>query len=460
MRALLAALAVTLLSARAEAAPICSSVAKFNESGVVAREGTLTFKVKGIDPNIGKGALASLVDTRNMNAGTPCAGTYFKVYGPGPDLGKVKDELYNVCCKACDTCTTERGGTLGCETWAGEARSSVIFKAKTQTCDIEVRFGGTPNQHSYSVKCDDGAGDMGVGDNLYLLEVNHVSLLEGFGGAGKIDGASVLSEQFCYEPITPMPDAGVVDGGPATPTLLSLPVAEDVTASSAAPTVVYADVNDLSCGDDSEAFFKFVVPASVGIVKKATLHLTNAGTSSAEGDGGALFAVSSNAWSEATLTWNTRPARGARLGRVGPVSLGQKVSLDVTGAVPTAGTYSFVLAVEATDRNGTHFASKEVSAAKAPTLELEYTTVMLGSDAGVADTSPPSASTDAGVTHATPPTGDPEDFRGGCQSHGTGRTRPWLVLAIAAMLLRRRARRETGRSSQRVLTVVARWTAS
>lgn len=442
MRALAAALAVTLPAARAEAAPICSTVAKFNASGVVAREGTLTFKVKGIDPNVGKGALASVVDTRTMNAGTPCVGTYFKVYGPGPDLGKVKDELYNVCCKACDTCTTERGGTLGCETWAGEARSSVIFKAPTQTCDIEIRFGGTPNQHSYSVKCDDGAGDMGVGDNLYLLEVNHVSLLEGYGGTGKIDGASVLSEQFCYEPITLAPDAGV-DSGPTMPTVLSIPVAEDVTASNATPTVVYADVNDLSCGDDSEAFFKFVVPASVGTVKKATLHLTNAGTASAEGDGGALFAVSSNAWSETTLTWNTKPARGARIGRVGPVSLGQKVSLDVTGAVPSAGTYSFVLAVEATDKNGTHFASKEASAAKAPVLELEYTTaspVMPGSDAGVADTSPPSGAADTGAANATPPEdGAAEDFSGGCQSHAGRWTVAWLMLAIAAMLARLRS---------------------
>jgi hypothetical protein len=447
----LAAVGVLFVARSAQAAPICSTVAAFNaeaaSKGIVARSGTLTYKVTGIDPNAGKGALGSLVDLRSKDAtGNPCVGTYFKVYGPGPDFGKVKDELYNVCCKTCDTCTTERGGALGCETWAGEARSSLIFTAPTQTCDIEIRFGGTPNQHSYSVKCDDGKGDVGVGDNLYILEVNHVSLLEGYGGTGKIVGGKVLSDQFCYEPLSVAPpmDAGVDS---AVPTSTTIPVNEDVTASNEAPTAVYPDVRDLSCGSDSEFFLKFVVPSTVGSVKRAILHLTNAGTTSAEGDGGALYRVESNAWSESTLTWSGKPARGARIGRVGPVTLNQEVTLDVTSVVTTAGTYSFVMAPEATDTNGTHFASKE--AGKAPTLELEYSAPVAPSDAGV-----PMSDAAAVADSAAPPVnnnpGDPapadagsSDFSGGCQTSG-GAASPFGLLAMLLLAVGR-SRRIPGR---------------
>ena len=446
MRGLLATIGALLVFGgvrTAAAAPICMSVAKFNEEavskGITARSGTLTFKVKGVDANLGKGALASLVDVRDKNAaGGPCVGTFFKVYGPGPDLGKVKDELFNVCCKACDTCTTERGGALGCETWAGEARSSVIFTAPTQTCDIEVRFGGTPNQHSYSVKCDDGKGDTGVGDNLYSLEVNRIALLSGYGGGSKVDGATVLSDQFCFEAVSTAPaDAGVDSSTPATS--MSIVAAEDVTASSATAGV-YPDVNDLSCGDDSELFLKFIVPTTVGTVTKATLSLTVANTASAEGDGGAVYRADSNAWSETTLVYAGRPGHGARLGHIGPLALNQRATLDVTSAVTTAGTYSFAVAVEPTDRNGTHFLSKEASSANPPTLTLEYgpPTTMPTADAGVAETTP---SADTGCTTCTPQAkpddsrAPEEDFTGSCAYGGSERSELALVSALTALLL-------------------------
>lgn len=443
--------AALLLTARANATPICGSVAAFNASGKIATSGTLTFKVTGIDPNAGKGALASLIDARSKTAaGEPCAGTYFKVYGPGVDLGKVKDELFNVCCTSCATCTTDRSGTLGCETWAGEARSSVIFTAPTQTCDIEVRFGGTPNKHSYAISCDDGKGDNGVGDNTYELGVTQVTLLEGYGGVGKISGATILSEQFCYEAATVAPDAGVDSG--ASPSTLEVPVAEDVTAASATPTSVYADVNDLACGTGEEVFLKFVVPDSVGTVKKATLTLTNAGTISAEGDGGAIYRTE-NAWSETTLTWNTRPPKsGSPVASVGAVASNQVVTLDVTAAIPTRGTYSFVMVQAGT--NGTHFSSKEVSAARAPKLTLEYV--------AEAPPPPPATTTDAGISGtdtgvardggAAPRAADEgSDFAGSC-STGSRRDTTLLSAIVAALLLsrsRRRAARDTASRARR-----------
>lgn len=445
MRVLLGVLGVVLLLAArtASAAPVCMSVAKFNEEavakGITARSGTLTFRVKGVDANAGKGALASLVDIRDKDAtGGPCVGTYFKVYGPGPDLGKVKDELFNVCCKTCETCTTERGGALGCETWAGEARSSVIFTSPAQTCDIEVRFGGTPNQHSYSVTCDDGKGDTGVGDNLYALEVNRIALLSGYGGGSKIEGATVLSDQFCFEAASSgtTGDAGVDSGTPSSMTLVA---AEDVTASSATAGV-YPDIKDLSCGDDSEVFLKFVVPSTVGTISRATLSVTAAATTSAEGDGGAIFRVDSNAWSETSLVWSGRPARGAKLGRIGPFALNQKASLDVTSALTGPGTYSFAVAIEPADRNGTHFLSKEASSASPPTLTLEYGPLPTKEpDAGVAETSAPGAS-DGGCASCTAARPDDrrapeEDFKGSCAYGASPGAASSLVGLFAASLL-------------------------
>jgi hypothetical protein len=418
----------------------------------------LTFKVTGIDANLGKGALASLIDGRTRTAtGAACAATYFKVYGPGPDLGKVKDELFNQCCTDCATCTTDRSGTLGCETWAGEARSSVIFTSTTQTCDIEVRFGGTPNQHSYAISCDDGKGDSGVGDDPYELGVTMVTLLEGEGGYGKIDGATILSEQFCYEAATVVPpaDAGVVDGGASSSTL-EIPVVEDVTAASTSPTSVSSDVMDLACGDGEELFLKFVVPETVGTVKKATLTLTNAGTPSAEGDGGAIHRVTSNAWSETTLTWSTKPPYDAAvIATIGPVALDQVVAVDVTSAITTRGTYS--LAMARSGGNGTHFSSKEVSAARGPRLTIEYVAAAPVVDPKDAGASPPDAgsdaATDAGGDAGTRPDSgvdrdradDPSDIRGGCAMGARADGSWWLLsLAFAGLALgARRTRRGT-----------------
>jgi len=452
--ALALSVAAIFVTARAHAAPTCGSVAAFNASGKVATAGTLTFKVTGIDPNAGKGALASLIDGRTKTStGSSCAGTYFKVYGPGVDFGKVKDELFNMCCTSCSTCTTDRSGTLGCETWAGEARSSVIFTAPTQTCDIEVRFGGSPNKHSYAVSCDDGKGDNGVGDNLYELGVTRVTLLEGESGAGKIVGATILSEQFCYEAasVAPPADAGVVDSGSSSSTL-ELPVVEDVTAASTSPTTVSSDVMDLACGSGEEFFLKFVVPETVGTVKKATLTLTNAGTASAEGDGGSIYRVASNAWSETTLTWNTRPMySGAAIASVGPVASNQVVNVDVTSAITTRGTYSLVMTTPG--GNGTHFSSKEVSPARAPRLTIEYVTasppVVEPMDAG--STVPPAA-TDAGTSKpisrddGNRADDDASDFTGSC-AMGSRADGAWLLFALIGAGVASRARRHPNAKS-------------
>jgi hypothetical protein len=96
----------------------------------------------------------------------------------------------------------------------------------------------------------------------------------------------------------------------------------------------------------------------------------------ANGAGGEVHAVSSSAWSETTLTFSAKPAADvASLGRIGPAEVDETVSLDLGGAITGPGTYSFAVISPASDTNGTHFYSKEGSAAQAAYLKLSYETV-------------------------------------------------------------------------------------
>jgi hypothetical protein len=204
-------------------------------------------------------------------------------------------------------------------------------------------------------------------------------------------------------------------------------------------------VNDLSVGDDSEFFLKFVVPSTVGKVKKATLTMTVATTASADGDGGAIFKVDSNAWSETTMTWSSRPARGPRLGHVGPLKMSDKPTLDVTSAITGPGTFSFAVARDPTDLNGTHFVSKEASMTNAATLMLEYgppdpTTPDAGTPpVTTPDSGTPTADSGSGARpdDSRSPESSSEDFTGGC-SFGSSANASWVLLVALLWNLRRR----------------------
>ncbi|MFH2010205.1 MAG: DNRLRE domain-containing protein, partial [bacterium] len=168
--------------------------------------------------------------------------------------------------------------------------------------------------------------------------------------------------QVCFE---------VVDTGVEVETV---PVVEDVTAAVGLPDSVYPDVNDLSVGyQDSEVYLKFVVGPIDGRITRATIHLRSAADASATGDGGELYAVPSNAWSENTLTWNTRPATaGGAIAPLSGVAPDQWYVIDASSAVTSDGTYSFAVVPRTTDLNSAHFLSKEASATYHPYLRIEY----------------------------------------------------------------------------------------
>jgi len=153
---------------------------------------------------------------------------------------------------------------------------------------------------------------------------------------------------------------------------------EDATVSSATPGSVVTPDTDLSCGpDDGNIYLKFTVPDPLGKIKKARVILTASSAPSSDGDGGDLFFVADNTWSEKTITWNTAPKTvPPALGQILGVVLGGAYPVDVTSRITGKGTYSFALtALTSGGTNGSHFLSKEASTTAGPKLVIEYNVV-------------------------------------------------------------------------------------
>jgi hypothetical protein len=105
---------------------------------------------------------------------------------------------------------------------------------------------------------------------------------------------------------------------------------------------------------DVDSHIRFAVTGAMTYVLEATLRVfATTGTV----DGPAVYATS-GAWSEASITWNSRPALvGAALDDVQVVSSSTWVEYDVTTLVTGDGTFSIVLATTSTD--GADFFSRE-----------------------------------------------------------------------------------------------------
>ena len=87
-------------------------------------------------------------------------------------------------------------------------------------------------------------------------------------------------------------------------------------------------------------YLKFTV-SGAGAVDGATLRLF---VTEASVDGGSLYLVPINTWSEASLTWSNKPApSGGPIDTLGAVAANTWVELDVSSVVTGNGTYSFAL---------------------------------------------------------------------------------------------------------------------
>jgi hypothetical protein len=105
---------------------------------------------------------------------------------------------------------------------------------------------------------------------------------------------------------------------------------------------------------DVETYLRFTVPAGSSSVQSARLRVyATTGTQ----DGPAVFTAGS-AWSEASITWNARPARSMTgVGDKGAIPAGAWVEYDVTALVTGPGTYTLALATTSSD--GIDFTARE-----------------------------------------------------------------------------------------------------
>ena len=151
-----------------------------------------------------------------------------------------------------------------------------------------------------------------------------------------------------------------MDAATKVETLSFTPVA-DTYVSSSSPDSSFGSATSMTVDGSptKQAFLRFDLSGIEGRpVLGLRLRLNNRDPSP---DGGRVWGMSSNSWTEGATTWNTRPAiDGPQLGSLGAVETGNwyEVTLDpsfVTGD----GTYS--LAMDSTNADGANYSTREGS---------------------------------------------------------------------------------------------------
>ncbi|MDQ2682900.1 MAG: DNRLRE domain-containing protein [Chloroflexota bacterium] len=149
---------------------------------------------------------------------------------------------------------------------------------------------------------------------------------------------------------------------------------------------------DVDGNPESEGLIRFTVAGGNGAVTSATLHLFVRDGS----DIAPLIAPAASDWDEATVTWNTRPARiGAPIETAVPITVEAFAEFDVTQLVGGNGTFTFNLIGQSGDR--IKFTSRESGAStQRPVLVVQF------------DPAAPSATATPTFTPTPPPTSTPE----------------------------------------------------
>jgi len=140
----------------------------------------------------------------------------------------------------------------------------------------------------------------------------------------------------------------------------------DVTARSDRPSVNLGRDTTLKADGSPkvESFLKFTVAGLDGAkVKSAKLRLYATGPTR---NSHTLSRVASTSWTEGTLNWNNRPAKGTSLATLGSASSGRWYEIDVSPLVTQDGTVS--LALSSTGSDGVAYATKEAGEGLAPQL--------------------------------------------------------------------------------------------
>jgi len=88
--------------------------------------------------------------------------------------------------------------------------------------------------------------------------------------------------------------------------------------------------------------------------------------------GGSVYAAAGSSWTEGTVTWSNAPATvGGALAGIGPVSLGQTVTVNVTAAVTGNGSYSF--RVSNVSGDAAAYESRQAGSTLDPQLQVSCT---------------------------------------------------------------------------------------
>ena len=253
-------------------------------------------------------------------------------------------------------------GTTGCHSSALDTNITSGPQGATTSTDATFGFGSTKAGSTF--ECDlDGAGFAPcTSPQTYTgvpLATHTFSVRAAFGGE---TDASPATRAWTVVPVPPPPpqpvtvgpeaDARVVQGSP--------------NANFGAQSALEADNSPLV-----ESYLRFNVAGVSGTVTRARLRLY---ATDPTGNGPALYRADPTAiWTEAGITWNTKPARtGGILANLGSISANRYVEYDVTAAVPGNGTYTFNLLADTND--GTDFNSKE-AAGNRPQLVIETGTL-------------------------------------------------------------------------------------
>lgn len=125
-------------------------------------------------------------------------------------------------------------------------------------------------------------------------------------------------------------------------TMTTLNPAADAYVNSAYPTTNYGMSAQLrvDASPVTRSYLRFSVQLVSGPISKATLRIY---ANSSQTTGYTASRVSSNTWSESTITYGNAPAIGSAIGSSGAVTAGTWTSVDVTPYVTGNGTYSFGL---------------------------------------------------------------------------------------------------------------------
>ena len=195
-----------------------------------------------------------------------------------------------------------------------------------------------------------------------------------------IDAAGNESQKASVSVTTP---------GGGTGTTLTFPVTDDATISQASPATNYGSATRLVADHSpvNDFLTKFTVSGTAGCqITGAQLRLTVGSTSEDNSvHGGDVFGVTSTAWSQGTVTWNTAPApAGSAVASLGAVALNTTYLVNVTPLVTGDGVVT--IRVSNTSSDGVRYFSREGSTTQAPQLQ-----VTCGGGGG--DTTAPSAPT-------------------------------------------------------------------